>query len=153
MQRFTGNFRVNRFIGRNLALAALLIATATAGAVSRPATPTSAIGPGDCSSPGTMTVYADWNFQGSSEYIAVFDIPDMRSRGIGNDTISSLVITNGCVTLYRDVNYQGLCQVFPRKIGDHLETRVKDMTYTAVGNDQVSSIKLGASDWNCITSR
>lgn len=81
-----------------------------------------------------VTVYADSDFQGTSETFDR-DVADFRRTPFGNDRASSIRVSPGCVAiLFRDENFRG------RSV--RLEGDVESLSSTAVGNDSVSSMQV-----------
>jgi len=89
---------------------------------------------GSSSHGGGVTLYGDYGYRGASEEVHG-DIVDMKRTRIGNDSLSSVRVPQGCrVTLYSDNNFRG------RSIelyGDEPE-----LGRTQVGNDSVSSLRV-----------
>lgn len=81
-----------------------------------------------------VTVFADANFRGRCESFR-YDDPDLRDNLIRQDTMSSVDVPRGCrVFLYEDVFYRGRVTVLTE---DH-----RNLRYSGVGNDEVSSIRI-----------
>lgn len=83
---------------------------------------------------GGVTLYADYGFRGASETIHG-DIADMKGTRVGNDSLSSIRVPDGCrVVLYADNNFRGhSIELY----GDEPE-----LGRTRVGNDSVSSVEV-----------
>lgn len=82
--------------------------------------------------------HTDDNFRGRSQFFAASD-PDLRDNPIGNDTISSLKVSTGCVvTLYEDMGYRG------RSV--RVDTDTPSMDRVGFRNDAVSSFELVCSN-------
>ena len=89
-------------------------------------------GPGSSSHGSGVTLFSDYGYRGASETIRG-DIADMKGTRIGNDSLSSIQVPDGCrVTLYSDNNFRG------RSI--ELYDDEPELGRTQVGNDSVSSV-------------
>jgi len=84
-----------------------------------------------------VTLYSDYGFRGASETIHG-NVVDMKQTRVGNDSLSSIRVPNGCsVVLFADNNYRGHSLELH---GDEPE-----LGRTRVGNDSVSSIEVRCS--------
>ncbi len=80
-----------------------------------------------------VTVYEHANFGGRSETFR-YDDPDLRDNPIGQDRITSVIVSPGCrAELFQDVGYRGRSTVV---FGG------TNLGHTEVGNDRVSSIRV-----------
>ncbi|MCX6020971.1 MAG: hypothetical protein NTZ05_04420, partial [Chloroflexi bacterium] len=85
---------------------------------------------------GQFELYEDGNYQGQAMVIET-DVPDLRYAGF-NDRASWYKTTFGwSIAMYSETDYRGTCS---EMVGN-----VAQMNSLAVGNDSVSSIKLGAT--------
>ncbi|HUP25806.1 MAG TPA: beta/gamma crystallin-related protein [Thermoanaerobaculia bacterium] len=83
-------------------------------------------------------LYADDNFRGRTQFFAASD-PDLSNDPIGNDTVSSLKVSTGCVvTLYEDTGYRG------RSV--RVDADTPSMDRVGFRNDALSSLKLECSN-------
>ena len=81
-----------------------------------------------------VTVYEHGDFGGLVETFR-YDDPDLGDNPIGPDTITSVVVSPGCrAELFQDVGFRGRSTV--------VFGAVKNLGYTEVGNDRVSSIRV-----------
>lgn len=79
----------------------------------------------------------DLNYGGAC-LIVRNDWPDLRTIGSFNDQVSSIKITGPTrIAAYSDINYQGRCETFTAS-----DASLAD---NAIGNDTISSIRLGVS--------
>jgi hypothetical protein len=86
---------------------------------------------------GSVTVFADTDFLGTSESFDG-DVPDLGRTRVGNDQLSSVRVPEGCeVTLYSDTDYSG------REL--RLTRDEASLGRTSVGNDSVSSLRVTCS--------
>lgn len=84
--------------------------------------------------PTEVAIYID-NFGGQCVYKDVGDYLNPPSIGLPNDSISSLKVGNGVkATLCRDDGFEGDCETF--------STDDVDLIDNAIGNDQISSIRI-----------
>lgn len=85
--------------------------------------------------PREVTAYEHVGFEGAGLPIRG-DIPDLRAPAYQfNDIISSIRLSRGVISVYEHVGYQGRCQT--------LRESVLDLRGSTVGNDAISSIRLG----------
>jgi Beta/Gamma crystallin len=81
-----------------------------------------------------VTVYEDADFGGRFETFRDDD-PDLRDNPIRQDTITSVIVSPGCrAELFQDTGFRGRSTV--------VFGGVKNLGYTEVGNDRVSSIRV-----------
>jgi len=81
-----------------------------------------------------VTLYRDLNFSGTSQTFTD-DISDLRGSMVGNDSATSIRISQGCqARLYADAGYRGA----------HVEVDrdISDLRGSPVGNDSVTSIQV-----------
>jgi hypothetical protein len=85
-----------------------------------------------------VELHTDDNFRGRSQFFADSD-PDLRDNPIGNDTVSSLKVSTGCVvTLYEDMGYRG------RSV--RVDSDTPSMDRVGFRNDGLSSFELVCSN-------
>jgi hypothetical protein len=85
-----------------------------------------------------VELYEDDNFRGRSQFFAASD-PDLRDDPIGNDTVSSLKVSTGCVvTLFEDTGYRG------RSV--RVEADTPSMDRVGFRNDALSSFQVVCSN-------
>ena len=85
---------------------------------------------------GGVTLYEHTYYGGRSETFTSDD-PDLNDDWIGNDTISSLIVSSGYIaTLYEHTYYMGRSETFTGPIND------LDLSDNWIGNDTVSSLKV-----------
>lgn len=85
--------------------------------------------------PLDVVAYEHVGFEGAALPIRG-DIPDLRAPGfLFNDIISSIRLTRGVISVYEHVGYTGRCQT--------LRASNTDLRGSFVGNDTISSIRLG----------
>ncbi len=81
-----------------------------------------------------VTLYRDLNFSGTSQ-IFTDDISDLRGSMVGNDTATSIRISQGCrARLFADAGYRGAYVEVDRDISD--------LRSSLVGNDSVTSMQV-----------
>lgn len=86
----------------------------------------------DCPAP-SLVLHQDTQFRGKTLTVTS-DMPNLKSVGF-NDSASSVRMIRGTAALYRDTEYRGACITVT---GD-----VPQLSKTPVGNDSVSSIRIG----------
>lgn len=125
----TGFFRTGR---RAVLIAAIMMAVATVGIVGRRLAPWSG------ASGGTATLCTEASYGGTCQTFTASTIDLGKSGGVSNRTASSakgLSTSGTIISLYSQTGYNGVCETFTSD-----DSRLGDNT---IGNDSVSSIKLG----------
>ena len=82
-----------------------------------------------------VVVYRDAGFRGESMVLTDGDYPTLRGTRVDNGTISSVAVGTGCIAfLYESTDFRG------RSV--EVREHVTDMRRTALGNDNVSSVRV-----------
>jgi hypothetical protein len=87
-----------------------------------------------------IIVFKDSNFNGDALVLTVND-PNLKPQGFG-DEISSLIVTSGQWTLYKDENYGGTSWTVSQNGGPTADGVYPDWGDWGGENDAISSIKI-----------
>ena len=89
-------------------------------------------------------LYRDIDYKGGSIEVKD-DIPDFRALNF-NDLVSSVDVTSGTFTLFKDINYSGDSVTISAKGGQNSDGKYPNFSWLGGINDAFSSAKLNSQE-------